>query len=184
MDVGRSCTADDVVAVIERLVAARGAPEHLRMDNGPELIAWALRDWCRLHHTTTSYIEPGSPWENPFVERASTAEPATSCSTSRSSAPSLRPGSSSRPGASSTTPTDPTRPSAASPPLSTPSNGPSTNQRSHDGWTTQRGPVTQVLSWSRGLRPSRQRGCLCRVEVQCKGGRRTWSPIVAAQDWH
>ena len=32
------------------------------------LIAWALRDWCRLHHTTTSYIEPGSPWENPFVE--------------------------------------------------------------------------------------------------------------------
>jgi transposase InsO family protein len=38
------------------------------MDNGPELIAWALRDWCRLHHTTTSYIEPGSPWENPFVE--------------------------------------------------------------------------------------------------------------------
>ena len=38
------------------------------MDNGPELIAWALRDWCRLHHTTTTYIEPGSTWENPFVE--------------------------------------------------------------------------------------------------------------------
>ena len=68
MDVGRSCTADDVVAIIERLVAERGAPEHLRMDNGPELIAWALRDWCRLHRTTTTYIEPGSPWENPFVE--------------------------------------------------------------------------------------------------------------------
>ena len=68
MDVGRSCTADDVVAIIERLVAERGAPGHLRMDNGPELIAWALRDWCRLHRTTTSYIEPGSPWENPFVE--------------------------------------------------------------------------------------------------------------------
>ncbi len=38
------------------------------MDNGPELIAWALRDWCRMHHTTTTYIEPGSQWENPFVE--------------------------------------------------------------------------------------------------------------------
>ena len=63
-----TCTADDVVAIIERLVAERGAPGHLRMDNGPELIAWALRDWCRLHGTTTSYIEPGSPWENPFVE--------------------------------------------------------------------------------------------------------------------
>jgi transposase InsO family protein len=68
MDVGRNCTADDVVTIIEGLVAQRGAPEHLRMDNGPELIAWALRDWCRLHHTTTSYIEPGSPWQNPFVE--------------------------------------------------------------------------------------------------------------------
>ena len=50
------------------LVAERGAPEHLRMDNGPELIAWALRDWCRLAGTRTSYIEPGSPWENPYVE--------------------------------------------------------------------------------------------------------------------
>ena len=68
MRVGRSCDADQVVEIIEALVAERGAPAHLRMDNGPELIAWALRDWCRLHHTTTSYIEPGSPWENPFVE--------------------------------------------------------------------------------------------------------------------
>lgn len=68
MRVGRTCTADDVVAIIEGLVAERGTPTQLRMDNGPELIAWALRDWCRLHGTNTSYIEPGSPWENPFVE--------------------------------------------------------------------------------------------------------------------
>ena len=68
MRVGRTCDADQVVAVIEALVAERGAPGHLRMDNGPELIAWALRDWCRLAGTTTTYIEPGSPWENPFVE--------------------------------------------------------------------------------------------------------------------
>ena len=67
MRVGRNCTADDVVELIEGLVAERGAPTHLRMDNGPELIAWALRDWCRLAGTTTVYIEPGSPWENPFV---------------------------------------------------------------------------------------------------------------------
>ena len=68
MRVGRSCDADALVAVIEGLVARRGAPEHLRMDNGPELVAWALRDWCRLAGTATAYIEPGSPWENPFVE--------------------------------------------------------------------------------------------------------------------
>jgi putative transposase len=68
MRVARRCDADDVVAIIEQLVAQRGAPAHLRMDNGPELIAWALRDWCRMHATTTTYIEPGSPWENPFIE--------------------------------------------------------------------------------------------------------------------
>ena len=43
MRVGRSCDADQVVTVIEALVATRGAPGHLRMDNGPEVIAWALR---------------------------------------------------------------------------------------------------------------------------------------------
>jgi hypothetical protein len=62
------CTADGLVAVIEDLVLTRGAPEHLRADNGPEMIAWALRDYCRLAGTATAYIEPGSPWENPFVE--------------------------------------------------------------------------------------------------------------------
>jgi putative transposase len=68
MEVDRSITADHLIDVLERLVAVHGAPEHLRMDNGPELISWALRDWCRLGHTQTLYIEPGSPWENPFVE--------------------------------------------------------------------------------------------------------------------
>ncbi len=68
MRVGRSCTADEVVETITALVALRGAPVHLRMDNGPEMIAWAIRDYCRLAGVRTTYIEPGSPWENPFVE--------------------------------------------------------------------------------------------------------------------
>jgi putative transposase len=68
MDVDRSMGADQVVAVIERLVHQRGAPRFLRMDNGPELIAWTVRDWCRLTGTDTVYIEPGSPWENPWIE--------------------------------------------------------------------------------------------------------------------
>jgi transposase InsO family protein len=68
MEVNRSMTSDELVAVIERLVTGRGAPEHLRMDNGPELLAWALRDWCATSGTRTIYIEPGSPWENPYVE--------------------------------------------------------------------------------------------------------------------
>jgi transposase InsO family protein len=64
----RSCTAEALIEVLEHLVVERGAPAFLRCDNGPELIAWTLRDWCRSAGMATSYIEPGSPWENPFVE--------------------------------------------------------------------------------------------------------------------
>ena len=69
MRVERSISAEQTVAELEALVAARGrAPTHLRCDNGPELTAHALRDWCRFSQTKTAYIEPGAPWQNPFVE--------------------------------------------------------------------------------------------------------------------
>ena len=41
--------ADGVVATVERLVARRGAPAHLRMDNGPELVSMELRGNRREH---------------------------------------------------------------------------------------------------------------------------------------
>ena len=67
--VARNIDADQTVSVLEEIVRERGrGPELLRMDNGPELTANALRDWCRFGGTGTSYIEPGSPWQNPFVE--------------------------------------------------------------------------------------------------------------------
>jgi putative transposase len=67
--VDRRIDADATVAVLDGLVAKRGtAPRFLRCDNGPELTANALRDWCRFTKTGTSYIEPGSPWQNPYVE--------------------------------------------------------------------------------------------------------------------
>lgn len=65
---GRSITADDVVAVLDQAQEQRGAPEFIRCDNGPELIAAAIKDWCRWMRTGTAYIEPGSPWQNPYVE--------------------------------------------------------------------------------------------------------------------
>jgi len=69
MRVERSVDADRTVETLERVVAERGvAPELLRMDNGPEMTANALRDWCRFSKAGTAYIEPGSPWQNPFVE--------------------------------------------------------------------------------------------------------------------
>jgi putative transposase len=64
MEVDRSITADRLIDVVEGLVVVHRAPEHLRMDNGPELCSWALRDWCRFTGTSTIYIEPGSPRES------------------------------------------------------------------------------------------------------------------------
>lgn len=66
--VAYSIDADRTVEVLDELVAERGAPKFIRCDNGPELTANALRDWCRFTRTATSYIDPGSPWQNPWVE--------------------------------------------------------------------------------------------------------------------
>jgi putative transposase len=67
--VDRRIDADTTVELLDRLVTERGAvPRFIRMDNGPELTANALRDWCRFTGAGTSYIEPGSPWQNPYVE--------------------------------------------------------------------------------------------------------------------
>ncbi len=67
--VRRGIDADATVAVLEQIVKERGvAPTYIRCDNGPELTANALRDWCRSSGAGASYIEPGSPWQNPYVE--------------------------------------------------------------------------------------------------------------------
>jgi putative transposase len=67
--VARSIDADHAVRVLDEIVRERGtAPELVRMDNGPEMTANAVRDWCRFGGSGRSFIEPGSPWQNPFVE--------------------------------------------------------------------------------------------------------------------
>ena len=69
INVERSIDADATVKVLDRLVTERQTtPRFIRCDNGPELTANALRDWCRFTGAGTSYIEPGAPWQNPYVE--------------------------------------------------------------------------------------------------------------------
>ena len=47
---------------------AEGCPEYIRSDNGPEFIAKKLREWLSSLGVITTYIEPGSPWENGYCE--------------------------------------------------------------------------------------------------------------------
>ena len=46
----------------------RGTPAHIRSDNGPEFTAAAVRKWLGQVGVGTLFIEPGSPWENGYVE--------------------------------------------------------------------------------------------------------------------
>lgn len=59
--VARHITAKDTVAVLQQVVSERGAPTHIRCDNGPEFIAKALQRWCSRRGSATSHIEPGAP---------------------------------------------------------------------------------------------------------------------------
>jgi len=68
IDVERSITAKDVIAILEYLFAIRGAPAYIRSDNGPEFIADAIKRWLSDSGVGTLYIEPGSPWENAYSE--------------------------------------------------------------------------------------------------------------------
>lgn len=69
IEVHRSISADDVVTVLDRLVAERGmAPGFVRFDNGPEFVAHAVADWCRFNNTASLFIDPGSPWQNAWIE--------------------------------------------------------------------------------------------------------------------
>jgi len=68
LEVDRSITVVDVVALVSEVMLIRGVPRHIRSDNGPEFIARALREFLEAAGVETLYIEPGSPWENGYAE--------------------------------------------------------------------------------------------------------------------
>ena len=68
IDVARRLRSEDVLYRLGRLMVEHGMPEYVRSDNGPEFIATALRDWLGRVGAKTLFIEPGSPWENGYVE--------------------------------------------------------------------------------------------------------------------
>ena len=65
---GRRLTHADVLENLLGLFVRRGVPVHLRSDNGTEFTAQAVRTWLMRLGVKTLYIEPGSPWENGYIE--------------------------------------------------------------------------------------------------------------------
>jgi transposase InsO family protein len=68
LEVERSLTALDVIDILSQVLWIRGAPQHIRSDNGPEFIAHAIRRYLATVQVGTLYIEPGAPWENGYAE--------------------------------------------------------------------------------------------------------------------
>ncbi len=64
LEVRRQFPAGAVIAVLAGLIAWRGAPAHLRSDNGPEFVARAVQAWLQAQAIGPLYIAPGSPWGN------------------------------------------------------------------------------------------------------------------------
>lgn len=63
--VARSITAEDVAVLLDNVVAQRGQqPGFIRLDNGPEFTADAITKWTETKATSTTFIDPGSPWQN------------------------------------------------------------------------------------------------------------------------
>lgn len=68
IDVARKLNSENVLERLAELFVNRGVPEHIRSDNGPEFTAQAVREWLGRIGVKTLFIEPGSPWENGYVE--------------------------------------------------------------------------------------------------------------------
>lgn len=68
LEVRRNFPASAVLVVLTGLIGQRGAPAHLRSDNGPEFVARAVQAWLKRQAIGPLYIAPGSPWENAYVE--------------------------------------------------------------------------------------------------------------------
>ncbi len=69
IEVDTSLPAERVVRVLEQLLAWRGKPASIRMDNGPELISQCLENWAREKNIDLLHIQPGKPAQNAYIER-------------------------------------------------------------------------------------------------------------------
>jgi transposase InsO family protein len=68
IETGRKLNSHNVMDVLSQLFIKNGTPQYIRSDNGPEFIAKRLRWWLKRHQIDTLFIEPGSPWENGYIE--------------------------------------------------------------------------------------------------------------------
>ena len=63
-----SLASQRVTRVLDDVIARRGSPKGLRLDNGPELTSRHFLGWCIDRKIATNYIQPGKPMQNGHIE--------------------------------------------------------------------------------------------------------------------
>jgi putative transposase len=69
IEIDLNIPAQRIVRVLDRIIANRGCPLKMRMDNGLELVSLALAQWAEEHGVIQEFIKPGKPTQNAFIER-------------------------------------------------------------------------------------------------------------------
>jgi len=68
IEVGQSLKGEDVVRVLNRIKAQRGAPKMLFCDNGSEFCSQAMDLWAYQNGVRIDFSRPGKPTDNAHVE--------------------------------------------------------------------------------------------------------------------
>lgn len=69
IEIDTSLPAERVIRVLEQVIAWRGKPKRIRVDNGPEFISTKLGLWCEEQGIQLQFIQPGKPTQNAYIER-------------------------------------------------------------------------------------------------------------------
>jgi putative transposase len=69
IECGISMPSQRVTRILDELIDTYGKPIHIRTDNGPEFTSHHYVDWCKEKGIVASYIQPGKPYQNGYIER-------------------------------------------------------------------------------------------------------------------
>jgi len=69
IQVERQIAGAEVLRVVEQAMIHYGVSGYIRSDNGPQFIATTVQQWLNDNRIKTIYIDPGSPWQNGYIER-------------------------------------------------------------------------------------------------------------------
>lgn len=69
IEVDTSLSSKRVIRVLDSVIAQRGKPVSISVDNGPEFTSNEFVLWAKDNSISIQYIQPGRPMQNGYIER-------------------------------------------------------------------------------------------------------------------